>query len=86
MKEYCVCCGREMPEGYGLVCVNCERVSVEELSVRSKLYDIISEAMKPVEYGGGLYNPPEVHFPTEADILDAMLKSGLIKLNLGGKK
>jgi hypothetical protein len=37
-------------------------------------------------YSGDLYNPPEFYIPTEEDILDAMLQSGLIKLNLEGNK
>lgn len=81
MSNYCVCCGKEIPEGE-LACKDCNRMSLEELEVRAKLYDIMHEASKPIEYGGDLYNAPEVYYPTGEDILNAMLASGLIKLNL----
>lgn len=87
-SNYCICCGKEIPEG-NLVCGDCysgqtKQISKKEKEIREKLCDIIKDAATPIEYGGGLYNAPEVYIPTEEDILNALLASGLIKLNLEG--
>lgn len=84
MSEYCVCCGKEIPEG-GWVCKTCLNMPIEEIETRKKLCEIMAKASEPIEYGGDLYNAPEVYYPNEEDILNAMLDSGLIKLNIGGK-
>ena len=81
-RNYCVCCGKEIPDGE-LACHDCNSMPLEELEVRIRLYDIMAEASKPIEYGGDLYHAPEVYYPTEEDVLNAMLDSGLIKLNIG---
>lgn len=85
MRNYCICCGKVIPEGE-LACKNCNRVSLEELELRKKVCDIMREASKPIEYGGDLYHSPEIYIPKEEDILDAMLQSGFIKLNLEENK
>ena len=84
MSNYCVCCGREIPEG-GLACKKCLEMPLNELAVRVSLCDIMKKASEPIQYGGDLYNAPEVYYPNEEDVLDAMLASGLIKLNLEEK-
>jgi hypothetical protein len=84
MSNYCVCCGREIPEG-GLACKKCLERPLDELVVRVKLCEIMKKAFEPIQYGGDLYAAPEVYYPNEEDVLDAMLSSGLIKLNFGGK-
>lgn len=81
-SNYCICCGAEIPEGT-MACKNCNDGYTKTKEIKRKLCEVIAKAAKPIEYGGDLYHAPEVYYPTEWDILEAMLASGLIKLNLG---
>lgn len=47
----------------------------EEL--KKKIIDILEKAMQPIEYGGDREHAPEVHYPTEEEIADALIAAGL---------
>lgn len=43
----------------------------EEL--KKKIAEILKKAMEPIEYGGDGEHAPEVHYPTEEEIADALI-------------
>ena len=43
----------------------------EEL--KNKIAEILKKAMEPIEYGGDGEHAPEVHYPTEEEIADALI-------------
>lgn len=43
----------------------------EEL--KKKIVEILKKAMEPIEYGGDGEHAPEVHYPTEEEITDAII-------------
>lgn len=47
----------------------------EEL--KKKIVDILKEAIKPIECGGDREHAPEVHYPTEEEIADALIAAGI---------
>lgn len=47
----------------------------EEL--KNKIVEILKKAMEPIEYGGDGEHAPEVHYPTEEEIADALIAAGL---------
>ena len=47
----------------------------EEL--KKKIVEVLKKAMEPIEYGGDSEHAPEVHYPTEEEIADALIAAGL---------
>ena len=47
----------------------------EEL--KKKIAGILKKAMEPIEYGGDGEHAPEVHYPTEEEIADALIAAGI---------
>ena len=45
--------------------------------MKKKIVEILKEAMKPIEYGGDREHAPEVHYPTEEEIADALIAAGI---------
>lgn len=45
--------------------------------LREKIIEILEEAMKPIEYGGDSEHAPELHYPTEEDLADALIAAGI---------
>ena len=45
--------------------------------LKMKIVDILKEAMKPIEFGGDREHAPEVHYPTEEEIADALIAAGI---------
>ena len=43
----------------------------EEL--KKKIVEVLKKAMEPIEYGGDSEHAPEVHYPTEEEIADALV-------------
>ena len=43
----------------------------EEL--KKKIVEVLKKAMEPIEYGGDSEHAPEVHYPTEEEIADAII-------------
>lgn len=48
-----------------------------EQELRDKIVEVLTDAMKPIEYGGDREHAPEVHYPTEEEIADALIAAGL---------
>lgn len=48
-----------------------------ESLLREKIIKILEEAMKPIEYGGDSEHAPELHYPTEEDLADALISAGI---------
>ena len=44
---------------------------------KKKLVEELKEVMAPIEYGGDREHAPEVHYPTEEEIADALIAAGL---------
>ena len=44
-----------------------------EHELRDKIVEGLTEAMKPIEYGGDSEHAPEVHYLTEEEIADALI-------------
>lgn len=47
----------------------------EEL--KNKIVEFLKKAMEPIEYGGDGEHAPEVHYPTEEEIADALIAAGI---------
>lgn len=47
----------------------------EEL--KKKIVEVLKKAMEPIEYGGDSEHAPEVHYPTEEEIADALIAAGI---------
>ena len=48
----------------------------EEL--KNKIAEILKKAMEPIEYGGDGEHAPEVHYPTEEEIADALIAAWIV--------
>ena len=44
---------------------------------KNKIVEVLKEAMEPIEYGGDSEHAPEVHYPTEEEIADALIAAGI---------
>lgn len=44
-----------------------------EQELRGKIVEVLTEAMKPIEYGGDSEHAPEFHYPTEEELADALI-------------
>ena len=44
---------------------------------KKKLVEELKKGMAPIEYGGGREHAPEVHYPSEEEIDDALIAAGL---------
>ena len=44
---------------------------------KKKLVEELKKAMAPIEYGGDREHAPEVHYPSEEEIADALIAAGL---------
>lgn len=45
--------------------------------LKKKIMKVLKEAMEPIEYGGDSEHAPEVHYPTEDEIADALIAAGI---------
>ena len=45
--------------------------------LKKKIVEVLKKAMEPIEYGGDSEHAPEVHYPTEEEIADALIAAGL---------
>ena len=48
-----------------------------EQELREKIVEVLTEAMKPIEYGGDSEHAPEFHYPTEEELANALIKAGI---------
>lgn len=44
---------------------------------KKKLVEELKKGMAPIEYGGDREHAPEVHYPTEDEIAEALIEAGL---------
>lgn len=44
---------------------------------KKKLVEELKKGMAPIEYGGDREHAPEVHYPTEEEIAEALIEAGL---------
>lgn len=45
--------------------------------LKKKIVEVLKKAMEPIEYGGDSEHAPEVHYPTEEEIADALIAAGI---------
>lgn len=50
---------------------------MSEQELREKIVEVLTEAMKPIEYGGDSEHAPEFHYPTEEELANALIAAGI---------
>lgn len=48
-----------------------------EQELREKIVEVLTEAMKPIEYGGDSEHAPEFYYPTEEELAAALIEAGI---------